>query len=85
MKYRTTFSLDAEAIRRLKNLAAYWRVSQAEVVRRALEKAEEEMKREAADPYEMLTSYHDDGTLSKEAAESYLNEVFKDRKHWRES
>lgn len=83
MKYRTTFALDSEAIRRLKTLASYWRVSQAEVVRRALEKAEEEIKREAADPYELLISYHSDGALTREAADAYLSEVDENRKHWR--
>ena len=83
MKYRTTFAFDSEAIRRLKTLAAYWRVSQAEVVRRALEKAEEEIKREAADPYELLSAYHSDGTLTKETADEYLSEVDENRKHWR--
>jgi hypothetical protein len=84
MKYRTTFSLDAEAIRRLKLLASYWNVSQAEVIRRALEKAEREIKKEAADPYDLLTSYHSEGGLAGEAAESYLAEVSRGRGDWRE-
>jgi predicted transcriptional regulator len=40
MTHRTTFSLDAETMRRLKRLAARWQVSQAEVVRRAVAEAE---------------------------------------------
>lgn len=65
-------------------LAAYWHVSQAEVIRRALEKAEREMQKEAADPYDLLTSYHNEGGLAHEAAESYLEQVYRSREDWRE-
>lgn len=41
MIHRTTFSLDEATARRLKRLAARWDVSQAEVVRRSVEKAEQ--------------------------------------------
>jgi len=40
MTHRTTFALDDETAQRLKRLAARWRVSQAEVVRRSVEEAE---------------------------------------------
>ncbi len=41
MTHRTTFSLDEPTARRLKRMAARWQVSQAEVVRRSLEQAEQ--------------------------------------------
>lgn len=41
MTHRTTFALDEATARRLKRLAAHWNVSQAEVVRRSVEKAEQ--------------------------------------------
>jgi hypothetical protein len=41
MTHRTTFALDEVTAQRLKRLAAHWRVSQAEVVRRSLKKAEQ--------------------------------------------
>jgi predicted transcriptional regulator len=41
MIHRTTFALDENTARRLKRLAARWQVSQAEVVRRSVEKAEQ--------------------------------------------
>ena len=47
MTHRTTFALDETTAHRLKRLAARWQVSQAEVVRRSLEKAE---KAEVASP-----------------------------------
>lgn len=40
MIHRTTFALDDSTASRLKRLAARWQVSQAEVVRRSVEKAE---------------------------------------------
>ena len=40
MTHRTTFALDEPTARRLKWLAARWKVSQAEVVRRSVEQAE---------------------------------------------
>lgn len=40
MTHRTTFALDEATAQRLKRLAARWQVSQAEVVRRSVEKAE---------------------------------------------
>ena len=40
MTHRTTFTLDAATIRRLKRLASRWNVSQAEVIRRAVAQAE---------------------------------------------
>lgn len=41
MTHRTTFALDKATAQRLKRLAARWQVSQAEVVRRSLEKTEQ--------------------------------------------
>lgn len=41
MTHRTTFALDEPTARRLKRLATRWQVSQAEVVRRSLEQAEQ--------------------------------------------
>lgn len=41
MTHRTTFALDEETAQRLKRLAARWNVSQAEVVRRSVQQAEQ--------------------------------------------
>jgi predicted DNA-binding protein len=41
MTHRTTFALDQSTAQRLKRLASRWNVSQAEVVRRSLEKTEQ--------------------------------------------
>lgn len=42
MTHRTTFALDVTTAQRLKRLARRWNVSQAEVVRRAVDQAEKE-------------------------------------------
>lgn len=83
MTYRTTFALDGDTMRRLKNLAARWRVSQAEVVRRVLSQAENQPSIGKPDPLAMLKAYHAKGGLDREKAEAYLAEVYEDRKHWR--
>lgn len=43
MTHRTTFALDEATAQRLKNLAARWEVSQAEVVRRSVAQAERQL------------------------------------------
>ena len=83
MQYRTTFALDRDTVGRLKHLAGLWRVSQAEVVRRAVAQAEAKAESET-DPAEALRSLHRSGKLmAREAAEDYLAEVDEDRRSWR--
>lgn len=85
MSYRTTFAFDGATMRRLKNLAARWQVSQAEVVRRALSQAESECPPDAVTPLAALKAYHAQGGLDRGQAEEYLREVREDREHWRPS
>jgi predicted transcriptional regulator len=82
MAHRTTFALDDSTIRRLKRLAKAWRVSQAEVVRRALERAEHENDKTAPDPLARLQAYHESGGLDARAAAAYLEEVAENRAEW---
>ena len=83
MTHRTTFALDDLAIQRLKLLSARWQISQAEVIRRALERLEADPAPEAPTPAEELARYHLQGGLDSEVAESYLATVAEDRKTWR--
>jgi predicted transcriptional regulator len=83
MTHRTTFSLDAGTIRRLKRLAARWQVSQAEVVRRAVAEAEARPETQSSDPVAMLRQMQETDPLDPKAAELYLAQVYKDRKRWR--
>jgi predicted transcriptional regulator len=82
MEHRTTFALDAETIRRLKKLAAAWHVSQAEVVRRALERTEAECDATGDLPLRRLGEYHRQGGLAAEEAAKYLSEVSEQRSDW---
>ena len=84
LTYRTTFSFDQGTIRRLKSLATRWHVSQAEVIRRALSQAEENLSALQPDPIEMLASLHNSGHgLSRGVADAYVEEVYEGRKEWR--
>jgi len=84
MTYRTTFALDSATMRRLKNLAARWGVSQAEVVRRAVSQAEQLPSVGRPDPVAMLKALHASGQgLPRKKADAWLAEVRKDRRTWR--
>ena len=83
MTHRTTFALDQETAVRLRQLAALWRVSQAEVVRRALAMAAAAGS-ERADAASLLRDlHHSGGGLGRETAEEYLATVRADRQEWR--
>jgi hypothetical protein len=66
----------------MKRLAARWRVSQAEVVRRAVERAEAADAEEAAARIARLRAYHECGGLGVERAEAYMEEVAENRSEW---
>ena len=84
MTHRTTFALDATTAQRLKRLAARWQVSQAEVVRRSVEQAENHTENEKPDPVVMLRAlFASGGGLDLEKGNAYIAEVYEDRKHWR--
>jgi hypothetical protein len=84
MTHRTTFALDVNTIRRLKALAARWKVSQAEVVRRSLEQAEKKTETEKPDPIAMLRRLHESGGgIDPARADEWLAEIREDRRHWR--
>lgn len=84
MTHRTTFALDERTAKRLKRLSSKWKVSQAEVVRRSLEQAEEAEAKSKPDPIELLRQLHaEDGGLAAEDAASYMSNLQEDRKSWR--
>ncbi len=61
MTHRTTFALDEATAKRLKRLAVAWKVSQAEVVRRSVEQAEQAKAGARPDPITLLKQLHADG------------------------
>ena len=84
MTHRTTFALDEVTALRLKRLADRWQVSQAEVVRRSLEKAEQQAELQQSDPLEMRRALFAAGKgLDAGLAGTYIAEVYQDRKRWR--
>ena len=84
MTHRTTFALDEATAQRIKRLAARWEVSQAEVVRRSVAQAENLTQAENSDPATLLRNlFSSGGGLQDDKAESYIAEVYQDRKHWR--
>ena len=81
-KHRTSFALDEETAARLRSLSERWRVSQAEVVRRAVKLAVERAQAEERDLRERLAAYHADGRLTPAAADAWLDEVAEGRAEW---
>jgi hypothetical protein len=82
MEHRTSFALDEATIIRLRKLAGIWHISQAEVVRRAIEKAEAEATSRTDAALERLGSYHERGGLDSCKATTYLEEVAENRADW---
>ena len=82
MNKRTTFALDEETIHRLRKLAAVWHVSQAEVVRKAIKKAESDFDTEREEKLDRLRMYHKNDRIKSKTADEYLDEVAENRSSW---
>ena len=83
MTRRATFALDEATVERIRTLADLWEVSQSEAVRRAIERAAREATANRGDRLERLRSYHRQGGLDREEADSYLDSVAEGRRVWR--
>ena len=82
MTHRTTFTLDEATMARIKNLAALWKVSQAEVVRRAVSIAQSPSP--ASSPRTEFEKFLKAGNgLDRAVATQYLEEARADRQAWR--
>lgn len=83
MTHRTTFALDKKTAGNLKKLSRSWRVSQAEVVRRAVAEAVNRNAFVRPDPLEALESLHSSGdVLDAKTAEQWALRVREDRAYW---
>lgn len=82
-KNRTSFALDDDTADRLRRLARRWKVSQAEVVRRAVKIAEDQADAEGLSVAERLEAYRSARRLDPRAADRYLDLVARDRAEWR--
>jgi hypothetical protein len=85
MTHRTSFALDELTAQRIKRLATRWKVSQAEVVRRSVERAEGAGKSPEKEALDLLKAYHAKGGLDKARAEQWIMKIDEDRKRWRAS
>jgi hypothetical protein len=86
MTHRTTFALDATTSHRLKRLAKLWNVSQAEVVRRSVERSERTAQATKSDPVALLRELHaKGGGIAKAEADRWVAETYEDRTNWRAS
>ena len=83
MTHRTSFALDEGTAQRIKRLATRWNVSQAEVVRRSVERAETAAEASQPDPLALLKAYHAKGGLDQARANRWITEIDEDRKRWR--
>ncbi len=82
MSRRTTFSLDEETIIRLKKLATIWHTSQAEVVRKAIKKAESDMNDKTGEKLDRLRQYHKSNKMNIKIADTYLRDLAESRSSW---
>ena len=80
--HRTSFALDEETAERLQRLSRRWNVSQAEVVRRAVQVADEQAETAALSVAERLEQYRAGGRIAREDADAYLEQVQRDRSAW---
>lgn len=81
-KHRTSFALDVGTADRIRRLARLWKVSQAEVVRRAVAMAEQRARSAAGSVGERLQEYRSIGRIPGDAADAYLKEIAEDRSRW---
>ena len=82
MTHRTTFALDEPTMARIKNLSSLWKVSQAEVVRRAVSLAQSPTP--SYSPKIEFENFLSSGNgLDPKIAGLYLEEIKEDRQSWR--
>jgi predicted transcriptional regulator len=78
---RATYSLDAETMRRIENLARRWDVAKSEVLRRAVRMADEQSA--GAERVALLRELQQRANLTPEQVETWVAEVRAERDAWR--
>jgi len=81
-KHRTSFALDDATSDRLRRLARRWGVSQAEVVRRAVKLAADQVEAGGNTVRERLRAYRKSNRVGHDVADAYLKQVAEDRARW---
>ncbi len=82
MTFKSTFTFDQETAEAIKNLALNWKVSQAEAVRRSVQIAVNEIKKDKSrSPLAILELLERKKTSAKDIA-AFKNMVKENRKGW---
>jgi hypothetical protein len=76
---KSTYSLDVETIHKLDQLAARWRVSKSEVLRRAIELVARDQLDEGPFPLQALDELQKSLKLTKQQADSWSRQVRSER------
>ncbi len=76
---KSTYALDVETIRKLERVAARWRVSKSEVLRRAIDAVDREQAAGAPSPLEALDELQKGLKLSPSSARKWSREVREER------
>lgn len=78
---RATYSLDAETMRRIENLARRWDVAKSEVLRRAVRMADEQSA--GTERVALLRELQQRANLTPEQVDTWVAEVRAERDAWR--
>jgi predicted transcriptional regulator len=76
---KSTYSLDVETIRKLDRIAARWRVSKSEVLRRAIEVVARDQLEDVPSPLQALDELQKSLKLTKQQADSWSRQVRTER------
>jgi hypothetical protein len=76
---KSTYALDVETIRKLERVAARWRVSKSEVLRRAIDAVDREQAAAAPSPLQALEELQKSLALSPSRTRKWSREVREER------
>ena len=76
---KSTYSLDVETIRKLDRVAARWKVSKSEVLRRAIEVVARDQLEEVPSPLQALDELQKSLKLTKQQADQWSRQVRTER------
>ncbi|MGH7812700.1 MAG: ribbon-helix-helix protein, CopG family [Candidatus Binataceae bacterium] len=77
---KSTYALDVDTVRKLDRMAARWRVSKSEVLRRAIDLAANEPEARELTPVQSLEVLQKSLELSANDAENWAREARRERK-----
>jgi hypothetical protein len=72
---KSTYALDVETVRKLDRVAARWKVSKSEVLRRAIDAVARDQSAEPPPPLQALDELQNSVKLTRQRAEKWSREV----------